>query len=723
MLRFLRNGQEIFSFGDTGAFNTPVLVKNQSVNRIQSGELNIFCNGLPVLETGVNAQGVRELHIRGNHFPQGTSETAIIPLRLLAPGGAAVASISYSGGLIHTGTFSGSSVTATAVQPYKPGSYTISGGGTLTYKTFTYGSKVAGVPRFFNPDGRPAFSDFLNPSPGFEIGRTINVGGFIEPGVMVDWQGFRYDLAPLFGYISVPDGAGPYPVVVFVHGLQSDATVNSAKGFVYLCEHLASLGIIGITVSTDFLNRAAFPGKKVGDQTIYPSTYTTYSRIGGRMFVMFEHLRQLGIWNSTPGHPLYKRVDMSRIMLMGHSQGGETIYYAGYYNKQARVRYATMYPDESAATDISKREMCDLSQFPAFPANRIREVWFKNMTGLRSYCFHLRSLFFLGSVGNIFKHIAPDATATFTRPVYAMENMVMYGAQDNDSNMYEGFCIKSRLTTPDKAYALCVQKTNHNYFNSAWLKDDSNEDGRNVMTYEQHRQILKSILAAFALKTLHAQTQLHGGLQQARLFLQSNQLPAGTHYMNYNVPVNSQDIMRSVYNNTSNGQWMFSCLSVGGNINGNFNVYTSRDKSNKLTHLALDSKYFLQATFATTEARLDFQLQSVVSLASVASIELVLFMTNASFSEGRTEDYNTLPFNLELKDGQTSVSLPAALTPLPMQLPADKFLKETCLLPVTYRFDMNEFRKRGIASCNSISLVNKANGPAYFLIHEIRLVS
>jgi hypothetical protein len=93
---------------------------------------------------------------------------------------------------------------------------------------------------------------------------------------------------PISGYVDVPNGPGPFPLVLIKHGDSYDS-----PGFRYLCDSLASHGIIAVSVENS-----------------------------GDLDSFIEHIQQFAVWNNTVGHPLYGRVDTNRIMLVGHCSGG-----------------------------------------------------------------------------------------------------------------------------------------------------------------------------------------------------------------------------------------------------------------------------------------------------------------------------------------------------------------------------------------------------------------
>jgi hypothetical protein len=121
------------------------------------------------------------------------------------------------------------------------------------------------------------------------------------------------DEVPLHGVGHMPNGPGPYPLVLIVHGNHSP-TDPSYDGYNYLTELLASHCMIAISIEEDFLN----------------------GNVGGEMdargIVLLRHLQLWREWTRDPTHPYYGMVDLSNIGLSGHSRGGEAIVAAELFN-------------------------------------------------------------------------------------------------------------------------------------------------------------------------------------------------------------------------------------------------------------------------------------------------------------------------------------------------------------------------------------------------------
>src|SRR5215831_14383123 len=176
--------------------------------------------------------------------------------------------------------------------------------GDVQFDTVIYGSP---------PLGQYVIYD--TPDPAYLTGR-INVSAFANLGGS-PWP-FLNTNVPLNGHVCIPRGRGPFPLAVFAHG-NHNPLENSTPGYLYLCQLLASHEIIAATIDVNFLN-----GFNFGEND-------------GRAIVHLEHLKQFRAWNNTATHPLHGKVDLNRILIVGHSRGGEAVGHASFFNRLAAI--------------------------------------------------------------------------------------------------------------------------------------------------------------------------------------------------------------------------------------------------------------------------------------------------------------------------------------------------------------------------------------------------
>jgi dienelactone hydrolase len=154
----------------------------------------------------------------------------------------------------------------------------------------------------------------------------IGFGPLLGPHV---WLATRasVDRLPINGTVWYPEGAQDAPLALLVHG-NHGLTRASDRGYAYLAEHLASHGYVAVSVDQNFLN-GSFVGDGEGSE--HPL----------RARVLLEHLRGWERW-AAEGGPMAGRVDLGRVVLVGHSRGGE-----------AAAHVAAMVADPSQLPDPS----------------------------------------------------------------------------------------------------------------------------------------------------------------------------------------------------------------------------------------------------------------------------------------------------------------------------------------------------------------------------------
>lgn len=183
--------------------------------------------------------------------------------------------------------------------------------GTYTVNTFTYGSG--------NDEQREEFSS----------GVTYKTNPVNAKWIIPEWKdkmkkwrenywGFGAENFPLNGRVYMPEGEGPFPLTLIVHGNHSMIDYSD-DGYGYLGNLLASRGIIAVSVDQNFLN-GHWSGDFMG------------AEMPARAWLLLKHLELWQNWNSEVGHDLSQKVDMDNIMLVGHSRGGEAVSIAAAYN-------------------------------------------------------------------------------------------------------------------------------------------------------------------------------------------------------------------------------------------------------------------------------------------------------------------------------------------------------------------------------------------------------
>ncbi len=274
------------------------------------------------------------------------------------------------------------------------------------------------------------------------------------------YWGFDPEALPLNARVWYPEGAGPFPLVLIVHGNHFMEDFSD-PGYGYLGDLLASQGFIVASVDENFLNLS------VASDLIMISGLKEESDARG--WLLLEHLSLWRSWNETAGNPFYQKVDLQNIALIGHSRGGEAVAIAAAFN---RLPY---YPDDGAV---------------AF-----------------DYNFDIRSVIAIAPVDG--QYLPADKPT----PLANINYFVLQGAHDMDVTSFSGAKAYQRVQFNDGQFwfkaALYIYGANHGQFNTVWGRKDGGEPGmrlfnlKQLLSPEDQQQIAKVTIAAFLKATLN----------------------------------------------------------------------------------------------------------------------------------------------------------------------------------------------------------------------------
>jgi len=326
--------------------------------------------------------------------------------------------------------------------------------GTFTVKTITYGSgSDLHRPEF----GKNVTYNFLtNPVNG--VAFLDNWKGFSGWWRTRYW-GFDYKTLPLNGRIWYPQGSGPFPLVLVVHGNHSMQDYSD-PGYDYLGELLASNGMIVVSVDENFINSSwtdIFSGlEKEND---------------ARGWLLLEHLKLWHQWNMDVKHPFFKKIDTQQIALVGHSRGGEAVVHAAMLND------LDFYPDDA--------------------------------TIALDYHFNINSLVAIAPVDGQYQ---PGEHKSELKDV---SYFVIHGAQDADVSSFMGSAQYERITFEDTRYhfkaGLYIYGANHGQFNTSWGANDTGNPFLGLLNLKQQLdgktqlEIAKVYISAFLKATLQGE--------------------------------------------------------------------------------------------------------------------------------------------------------------------------------------------------------------------------
>jgi dienelactone hydrolase len=268
-----------------------------------------------------------------------------------------------------------------------------------------------------------------------------------------EFWGFDLKKAPINGRVWYPEGPGPFPLVLVVHG-NHNWKEFSDPGYQYLGELLASRGFILVSVDENFINGLS-------------------AENDGRAWLLLKHLEAWKRFNDTADGPFYHRVDMTNIAVMGHSRGGEAAALAATFN---RLKY---YPDDF------KQEF--------------------------NFNFGIKSVVAIAPADGQYK-----PTGQFT-PLENVNYLLIHGSHDGDVSTAVGLRQYERLRFTDGEprfkSVIFMYRANHGQWNTVWGNKDSGPrsarslDLRALLPPEEQRQFAKVVISGFLEATLHVKRE------------------------------------------------------------------------------------------------------------------------------------------------------------------------------------------------------------------------
>lgn len=263
------------------------------------------------------------------------------------------------------------------------------------------------------------------------------------------YWGFDSKCYPINGRIWYPQGDGPFPLVLIVHGnhYMQDFSDN---GYDYIGKLLAARGYIVASVDENFLNR-----NWSGD------SHSAENLVRG--WLILKHLEEWHKWNNTPTNPFYHKIDTNNIALIGHSRGGEAVAIAAWLNHQEYM-----------------------------PSDRSLKLDFN---------FNIKAIATLAPVASY--QIAAETPLTLENVDY----LLIQGGHDQDVSYMAGLRYYNSLKISDNSHhfkaSLYCYHANHCQFNRAWGNVDKlaplsvGLNQKPIMSAEQQREIAKVYLSVF----------------------------------------------------------------------------------------------------------------------------------------------------------------------------------------------------------------------------------
>jgi dienelactone hydrolase len=301
---------------------------------------------------------------------------------------------------------------------------------------------------------------------GEEVGiltTTVDVSKMVDPPMApVLWLrntywGFGLDAVPLNAWVWYPEGRGPFPLVLIVHGnhMMDDF---SDPGYDYLGELLASRGYIVASLDQNFLNAGGFIEAILGGLK---------NENDARAYLLLRHLLLWHTWHETEDHLFEGLIDTDNIALIGHSRGGEAAAIAAAFN-----------------------------DLPCHPGNG--DIRF-------DFGFNIKSVIAIAPSDGQFQPRRQKTELT------DLNYLVMQGSADSDVRSFQGAMQYDRVsfTEDSERYkaSVYIHGANHGQFNTRWGRIDQTFsrlflDRSNIMPPALQELAAKTFISSFLDDTL-----------------------------------------------------------------------------------------------------------------------------------------------------------------------------------------------------------------------------
>ncbi len=268
------------------------------------------------------------------------------------------------------------------------------------------------------------------------------------------YWGYDNTAFPLNARVWYPEGDGTFPLVLVVHG-NHNMMEFSDPGYQWLGELLASRGFILASIDENFLN-----GNIRGEND-------------ARGWMLLKHLEVFRALNDSAGKPLFGKIDMKRIALMGHSRGGEAVAIAGAFNRLSH------YPDDA--------------------------------TVRFNFNFDIKALVAIAPVDGQYK---PAEQPT---PVSDYNYLVIHGSHDGDVSSFMGLTQynRFRFTRPGTEFksAIWMHRANHGQWNTVWNNKDNGSYSvralqlKALVDGEEQRRFGRVVIGGFLEAALNGRTE------------------------------------------------------------------------------------------------------------------------------------------------------------------------------------------------------------------------